>query len=152
SAPFQHYLSPAGYATRFGATSREAGRVESWLRDRGFTRVHPDAGRDYVRATATAATIEAAFRTQLKLYPASAQANADRYPLRANDRPVSVPVSLASSVLGVTGLDNAAPIFPLERSGTHAPGSGPAVPCSHYYGQHTVSGLPEQFGTTTFPT
>jgi subtilase family serine protease len=148
---FRHYLSPGSYTARFGATSREAGRVESWLRAKGFAAVHTDNGRDYVRATAAVATIDAAFRTQLKLYKASAQANAGRYPLRANDRPVSVPVSLASSVLGVTGLDNAAPILPLERYGTHPAGS-PVVPCSHYYGQHTASGLPEQFGTTTFPT
>jgi subtilase family serine protease len=148
---FHHYLSPAGYTARFGATSREAGRVESWLRSKGFTGVHTDAQRDYVRATAAASAIDAAFHTQLKLYRASAQVNAGPYQLRANDRPVSVPASLAGSVLGVTGLDNAAPILPLERYGTHS-APAPTVPCSHYYGQHTASGLPEQFGTTTFPT
>jgi subtilase family serine protease len=147
---FRHYLSPAAYTARFGATSREAGRAESWLRAKGFTAVHTDAGRDYVRATAAAATIEAAFRTQLKLYRASARVNAGRYPLRANDRPVYIPASLAGSVLGVTGLDNAAPILPLMRQGTHPAGS-PTVACSHYYGQHTGSG-PEKYGTTTFPT
>ena len=152
SGLFQHYLSPAEYTARFGATSREAGGVGSWLRAKGFTGVHTDAGRAYVRATATAATIEAAFRTQLKLYPASAQAGAGRYVLRANDRPVSVPVSLADGVLGVTGLNNAPPIRPLLRSASQAAGSGRTVRCSHYYGQHTVSGLPEQFGSTTFPT
>ena len=37
---------------------------------------------------------------------------------------------------------------------TSRTGAAPALntPCSHYYGQNTVSGLPEQFGTTTFPT
>jgi subtilase family serine protease len=158
STLFRHYLSPAGYTTRFGATSREAGSVESWLRAKGFTGVHTDAGRDYVQATAAASKIDAAFGTQLKLYRSSAQANAGAYRLRANDRPVSIPRSLASSVLGVTGLDNAAPILPLDRPGHHpASGSAPSSPpsftvrCSHYYGQHEISGLPEQFGTTTFP-
>ena len=73
---FRHYLSPGSYTARFGATSREAGRVESWLRAKGFSGVHTDAQRNYVRGTATTAAIDAAFRTQLKLYKASAQANA----------------------------------------------------------------------------
>jgi subtilase family serine protease len=147
---FHHYLSPAAYTARFGATAGAASSVESWLRAKGFATVHTDAGRDFVRATATAATVSAAFHTQLKLYRSSAQVNAGRYPLRANDRPVYVPASLAGSVLGVTGLDNAAPILPLMRQGRHAAGK-PKVPCSHYYGQHTTTG-PEAFGTTTFPT
>ena len=151
SPMFHHYLSPAGYTARFGATSAEASRVESWLRAKGFSGVHTDAQRNYVRATATAATVEAAFHTQLKLYRASARVNAGRYPLRANDRPVSIPASLAGSVLGVTGLDNAAPILPLERYPGGPSSTPPAVPCSHYYGEHLASGLPEQFGTTTFP-
>jgi subtilase family serine protease len=28
----------------------------------------------------------------------------------------------------------------------------PTAPCSHYYGQHQLPGLPEQFGRTSFPT
>jgi subtilase family serine protease len=155
SPVFRHFLSPAGYAARFGATARAAGKVESWLRSKGFAGVHTDAGRDYVRATAATSKIDAAFGTELKLYRASAQANAGRYPLRANDRPVHVPRSLAGSVLGVTGLDNALPILPLDRPSTRPAGSTSApgfkVRCSHYYAQHEVSGLPEQFGTTTFP-
>jgi subtilase family serine protease len=166
---FHRYLSPAGYAARFGATRGAASKVESWLRSRGFTAIRADAQRTYVRATAPTSKINAAFRVRLKLYKSSAAANAGRYALRANDRPLSMPASLAGRVLGVTGLDNAAPILPLIRqnarpagakSGRAAPGgakSGRAAPggnpaCSQYYGQHKVTGLPEQFGTTTFPT
>lgn len=155
---FRHYLSPGRYTDRFGATSREAGRVASWLQAKGFTHVRADAGRDYVRATAAVSKIDAAFQTRLKLYRESARANAGRYPLRANDRPVSVPASLAAGMLGVTGLDNVAPILPLDRPDTRPAGDrvpeatpGLTVPCSRYYGQHEISGLPEQFGTTTFP-
>ena len=90
------------------------------------------------------------FHVRLRLYKSSATVNAGRYRLRASDRPVSVPSSLAGSILGVTGLDNAAPVQPLERYARSAVGGNPA--CSHYYGQHEVTGLPQQFGTTTFPT
>ena len=47
---FEHYLSPAAYTARFGATAQEAGSVESWLKSSGFTGVSADSGRDYVRA------------------------------------------------------------------------------------------------------
>jgi subtilase family serine protease len=161
SALFHHYVSPDGYAARFGATAGQAGKVESWLRAEGFTSVRANSERSYVRATAAASKIDAAFHVQLKLYPASAVANAGPYALRANDRAISLPSALASSVLGVTGLDNAAPILPLAYE-TAKPGGGPArkaptaarlrAPCSHYYGQHMSSGLPAHFGEKKFPT
>jgi len=63
---------------------------------------------------------------------------------------------VAARVLGVSGLDNAAPVLPLIRENTGPAAGGrhtSAAPgCSQYYGQHTVSGLPERYGTTTFPT
>lgn len=39
SASFHRYLSPASYASRFGASKAEAAKVESWLRGAGFTGV-----------------------------------------------------------------------------------------------------------------
>lgn len=146
---FRHYLSPAAYATRFGASRGSAAAVQAWLRSRGFTAVRADAQRDYVRASAPVKTIDAALHTQLRLYRPTSQVNAGPYALRANDRPVSLPAVVAGRVLGVTGLDNAAPVLPLDR---YSSAKKPAVPCSSYYGQHQVSGLPKQFGTTTFPT
>jgi len=154
---FRHYLSPAAYTARFAASRGAAAQVESWLRAEGFTAVTTDSGRSYVRATAPVSKINAAFRVRLKTYRASASAHADGYPLHANDRAASLPVSLAGRVLAVTGLDNAAPILPLEK-GAAAQGTAasrtarPHAPCSHYYGQHVATGLPGQFGVTSFPT
>src|SRR5215469_170601 len=34
---YQHYLSPAAYAARFGASSAAAAGVESWLKSAGFS-------------------------------------------------------------------------------------------------------------------
>ena len=84
---FEHYLTPAAYTARFGPTSAEAASVESWLKSAGFTGVSADSGRDYVRATASVSTIDAALRTQLRYYRPTAGVNAGEYPLRANDRP-----------------------------------------------------------------
>jgi subtilase family serine protease len=151
---YHHYLSPDAYTARFGATRAEASAVRSWLRGKGFTGITTDPQRNYVRATGAAAVIDSALRTQLDTYAAYGGVNAGPYQLRANDRAVSIPRSLSRYVLGVTGLDNAAPKLPLMRSGKHQGGSAaaPTAPCSHYYGQHHISGLPSQFGRTSFPT
>lgn len=152
---FRHYLSPATYTARFDASRGATADVESWLRSEGFTAIATDSGRSYVQATAPVSKINAAFRVRLQTYRSSASVNADGYPLHANNRAVSLPVSLAGDVLAVTGLDNAAPILPLERV-TSAGGIGRAngadEPCSRYYGQHMATGLPEHFGVTSFPT
>lgn len=147
SALFHHYLSPAAYTARFGASQAAASQVESWLRGERFTGITADSGRSYVRATAPVSTINAAFRIRLTLYKPSAAVNAGRYRLRANNRAIWLPAPVAARVLGVSGLDNADPVLPLIRENT-----SPAPACSHYYGQHTVSGLPQKYGTTTFPT
>ena len=151
---FHHYLSPAAYTARFGASQAGARAVWSWLRRRGFTGIQTDAQRNYVRATGAVAAIDAAFQTQLENYQSSASVNAGRYQLHANNRPVAIPKSLAQYVLGVTGLDNAAPRLPLLRPPTHRreAAGAPTAPCSQYYGQRHISGLPEQFGRTSFPT
>jgi subtilase family serine protease len=160
SAQFHHYLRPDAYAARFGASAAAAGKVEKWLRGKGFTGIRVSAGRSYVRATGAASKINAAFRTRLKLYASTARANAGPYQLRANATPLSVPAALAGSVLGITGLSNAAPIIPHIRQtakpgrtrGAAAAPAAKTAPCSQYYGQHLAGGLPQHFGRTSFPT
>jgi subtilase family serine protease len=147
---FHHYLSPDAYTARFGASRTAAGAVRAWLRHRGFTGIGTDPQRNYVRATGTVTAIDAAFKTQMENYRSSASVNAGRYQLHANSRPTAIPRSLSPYVLGITGLDNAAPRLPLTRPAIHRHGT--AAPCSHYYGQHLLTGLPRQFGRTSFPT
>jgi subtilase family serine protease len=157
SPAFQSYLSPAAYTARFGASRGEARAVIAWLRGAGFSHVHADAQRSYVRATAPVSAVNSAFGVQMRYYRSSAAANAGPYRLRSNDRPVSVPRRLASAVLGVTGLDNSAPVISLARQGDVSAGrtisarAAHRASCSHYYGQHIVTGLPRRFGTTKFP-
>ena len=151
SASFHQYLSPKAYAARFGAPAAEAASVESWLRSAGFTGVKASPLRSYVRATGAASVIDAAFHTTLRRYHATAAVNAGPYQLRANGTPVSVPASLSGKVLGVTGLDNAAPLLPLQRRSATAIGKKTpplaankvkSVPCSYYYGEHVATACP----------
>src|ERR1700722_8071441 len=65
---YRHFLSPAAYTSRFGATDQSAASVESWLRSAGFTGLAANSGRDYVRATAPVATIAKALKVQLQYY------------------------------------------------------------------------------------
>ena len=157
---FRHFLSPSAYSARFGVTQAEAAAVASWLKSEDFTGITTDSGRDYVRATAPVLTIDTALKVRLQYYRATADANAGGFPLRANDRPISLPASIASSVIGVTGLNNAAPAMTYAKPGNPAatgkPGtpkaSGPSFDCSDWYAQHYTDRLPRQFGITKFPT
>jgi subtilase family serine protease len=151
---FHHFLSPDAYTNRFGTRQAAASAVESWLRGQGFIGVQADAQRNYVRATGTVAAIDAAFKIQLESYQSSGSVNAGRYQLHANNRALSIPGSLSRYVLGVTGLDNAVPRIPLMPSPRHSRGTAgqPTAPCSQYYGEQHISGLPGQFGRTSFPT
>jgi subtilase family serine protease len=132
TSAFGHYLSPSQYTARFGATLRQAGAVEAWLRSAGFTGVATDPQLSYVRATAPVSLIDHALHVQVRYYAQPSQQAAGRYGLRANDRPVSVPAPLASSVLGITGLDNAPPAmtWSAPTAGPAAPASGPLTPAS----------------------
>ncbi|HEX3513734.1 MAG TPA: protease pro-enzyme activation domain-containing protein [Trebonia sp.] len=154
---FRQFLSPSAYTARFAATHESAVAVESWLTSEGFARVTTDSGRDYVRATAPVSAIDKALKIQLNYYRAARDANAGRYPLRANDRPVSLPASIVGLVAGVTGLDNAAPTMTYARAGDPrapkgAKGTEVSFACSQWYLQHYAAGLPRQYGTTKFPT
>lgn len=162
-AQFGHYLSPSAYAAQFAASGAQAASVESWLRSAGFSGVAADSGRDYVQATAAVSTINAAFRVQMNYYRTSSGVNAGSHVLRANNRAVSLPASVASGVLGVTGLDNSAPTLMYVKPGNPAaatnppsapaPGSAPvSFPCSQWYAQHYARNLPLKFGTHRFPT
>src|ERR1700733_10798443 len=154
SSVFRHFLSPDAYTARFAASPAEAAKAETWLRGQGFTGVASDSGRNYVRGTAPVSTINTAFKVRIQTYRPSASANNGKYPLHANNRAVSLPSSLAGGVLAVSGLENAAPIWSLTKPAKTGSSSshGAKVACSHYYGQHMATGLPEKFGVTSFPT
>jgi subtilase family serine protease len=158
SSSFRHFLSPDAYAAQFGPPLAEVAGVESWLKSAGFTGITTDSGRDYVRATAPVATIDTALKLRLDDYAATANDNAGNFPLRANDQPVSLPAPVGGSIIGVTGLDNAAPTMTYAKPSNPAAAvqgkqnaSGPSFACSQWYAQHYATGLPAMFGSTKFP-
>ena len=133
SPEFHHYLSPDAYTARFGPSAAQGKAVAAWLTGDGLTGVRVDGGRDYVSATGPVSAVESALRVRIGRYRAGGAAigSAGRSPVfTSNDREVSVPSSLASDVLAVTGLSSgsAAP-----RSTAAAAG---AATCSQYWAQH----------------
>lgn len=157
SSMFRHYLTPREYETRFGASGATVKSVESWLSGAGFTGVTTQLNgkpeTEYVRATAPVSTIDRAFRTTMRLYRPTAAVHASGgRQLEANDRAVSLPASIAGQVLGVTGLNNAAPLRTLDSAGASPSSSGPPPGCSSYFGQHMFPGLPKMWGRTSFST
>lgn len=150
---YRHYLAPAQYAARFGAAPASVAKTESWLRSAGFARVGANAGRDYVSATGSVASIDAAFKTELMYYRATSAASAGSHRLYANASALTLPDSLRGTVLGVTGLNNAAPVQPLDRAIRTHRTAGPVYKCSSYYGQFQAKNLSyKQNGTSTYPT
>jgi subtilase family serine protease len=128
---YRDYLTPRAYASRFGATPKAVSTVTSWLRSHAFRDIAANRQRDFVTGTGTTAMVKATFGANL-----------------------AVPSRLAADVLGVTGADAT-----VQREAGKAKASGRAdavrssrqAPCSQYWGQHTISGLPSKLGTTTFP-
>ncbi len=157
---FEHYLSPAAYTARFGATSPEAGSVESWLKSAGFTGVSADSGRDYVQATAPVSTIDSALKVQLDYYRSAARANAGQYRLRANDRAVSLPaVGVRQRARGHrpgqrrTGADLQQAGRGAAAGGVRGGGQADRVPLLAVVRPALrANRLPKQYGTTSFPT
>jgi subtilase family serine protease len=143
SANFHHYLSPNAYTARFGPSQAATNAVQSWLRQQGFSHVSTDMQRNYVQATAPVSTIQTALQVQLKKYAVAGSAAQ----VTSNDRNVTLPVSIAGDVLGISGLNN-------TQAGTAlaAPTTAEADNCSSYYGQNLQNGLSALNGSTVFPT
>ncbi|HJP80729.1 MAG TPA: protease pro-enzyme activation domain-containing protein [Pseudonocardiaceae bacterium] len=141
---YRKYLSPAAFTAAYGPSAADAAAVSSWLAQQGFTEVTTDAQRSYVRASASAATVQNAFKVQLKTFKVAGQPA----PVMSNDRAITLPASIANHVVGVTGLDSAQPKRDIEA----APQPTSGVPnCSNYWGQNQQT-VPEVDGVTSVPT
>lgn len=160
SSNYRHFISPSEYTAKFGPSAQQADAVVTWLKGQGFTNVTVDAQRQRVSASGAAATVDSAFGTTMKFYQAHGTVKAGNGQLRSNATSLQVPSSLSADILGVTGLDNTAPILPFIKrgvAGSHSQAAKAAATpvttdvCSQYYGQNTVS-LPAINGTSTFPT
>ncbi|MGI5230731.1 S53 family peptidase [Actinoallomurus sp. CA-142502] len=159
SRAYRHFLTPAQYRARFGPTDAQTTAVRSWLESAGLTVT--GSNQHYVSVRGSVAQAEKAFGTTIDDYPDATAKGAIHY---APAGRVTVPASISSAVLGVTGLDNGShrtrPLVAndgaVRNSATQRddtlPGPPSAVlragPCSAYYGQNPAKDKPPTYGRT----
>ncbi|HEV7206012.1 MAG TPA: S53 family peptidase [Jatrophihabitans sp.] len=131
TAAYGHFLTAAQYRARFGTTSATVRSVSSYLRSAGLTVNAVGAHNRYVSITGTVRAAEKAFGAQIERYSHNGRN------VQAPAGTLSVPSTLASSILTVTGLDTTPKIAkPATKQAAPAPdGFRNARPCSRYYGQ-----------------
>ncbi|HEV2360817.1 MAG TPA: S53 family peptidase, partial [Acidimicrobiales bacterium] len=124
SPEYHHYLAPGTYRTVFGPTEATIARVESVLRSEGLGVSGVSSNGLIVSFSGSAATVERAFGTGLERYRLPSGA-----PGMGTTAAARVPASIASSVVGVAGLDNLLqPHTTYEIPGKPPAGTPKAVP------------------------
>ena len=138
SPSYKHFISAAQYTARFAPSSAQVNQVSSWLKSTGLSVTSVGAGNRYLAVHGSLQQAAGAFGTSFGLYSHNGQV------VRAASRLASVPSSLSSSVLTITGLDNAShDVTQQSEKPFPAPGAfRNAQPCSAYYGEKTAGTLP----------
>lgn len=158
SPSYHRYLSPDQVRSQFAADPQTVDSVRNWLSSAGFTLAAEPANNAYVEATGTVDQAQRAFGVHLGEY------SVQGLTLRAADQELTVPAALASSVLGVIGVDQATNLLKPNNTvldattpkagGSATPGTVPppagfrnAPPCGQFYGQITDTTDPAFNGT-----
>ncbi len=141
SASYHKYLSTAQMRANFDPSDASVAAVQSWLRSQGLNLDAVPANNLYVPATGTVHQVAKAFDVNLGIYSVRG------HQLRSPDRQLSVPASLAASVLGVIGADQSQDLIRpnhIAADASSAPnalgkpaGFRNARPCSAYWAEQT---------------
>jgi hypothetical protein len=99
SKDYRHFLTPAEYASRFGADPAQAKAVAQWLTAKGLHLSYSNAEGTYLLAEGTVAQVESTFATHLATFTGKAGTPFARF--TANTSAPTVP----SAVTAVAGLD-----------------------------------------------
>jgi subtilase family serine protease len=145
SKQYRHYLTAAQTLARFAPTAAAATAVESWAKGAGLKvgTVTSGAGA-YVQVTGSAGAIASAFTVKFGMYKDG------KATYRAPEEAASIPGSIASDVLSVSGLDSAKDQMKpgaVQPNDTlpPAPANYFVAPyCGTYYGQKVTAG---KYGT-----
>jgi hypothetical protein len=116
---FHHFLKPGQFGPRFGPTLATVAAVRAALRDAGLTPGKTASNRLAIPVTATAASVEHAFRIQLDTYRLPGGRTA--YTSTASP---AIAAGVARYVIGVIGLDNLYPERSLLATGSPARPAG----------------------------
>jgi subtilase family serine protease len=149
SADYGKYLTAAQWEARFSPSTADVAQVKSFLKASGFTVGKVPADRMTVSASGTAAQVEQAFGTSLAYHTVNHQQ------LLLADTNLSVPVSIAGIVSGVSGVSDTlaqpdsttgGPSSGATGDAQQPPGFRNATPCGTYYGQILATAFPALAG------
>ncbi|HEY1762498.1 MAG TPA: S53 family peptidase [Acidimicrobiales bacterium] len=122
SPNYGHFLTPAQYATRFGASSATVHAVEHYFSTYGFRIGALSAGHDILHVTGTTGDIARAFDAPVETVRLSTGALDAHFTSSA-----SLPSTLAHDVTAVAGLDSVVPES-TNLATTHASASAVTAP------------------------
>jgi len=153
SKSYGQYLTASQFNARFAPTAKQVGAVRGFLSGAGLQVSGVAQGNRWVSASGTVRQIESAFGTTLKNYSHNGKT------LRAPDRALTVPSSIAGIVSGVLGISQTAS---LRQPNIASPNAGgkvvgpkdaqpPRAACSTFWDQHEQI-APLAYGKTSFPT
>ena len=131
SASYKHFLSPTQYQAQYGTTDATVHQVPSWLTSNGLKVTGVESHNRYVSISGTVAAAQKAFGSSIDRYRHDGQT------VQAPTSDLTVPGSVAGSVLTVTGLDTTPQRNAPNNQADAPPPAGfrNARPCSIYYGQ-----------------
>lgn len=150
TAQYHHYLTADQAKALFAPTAAEADSVEGWATSNGLRVGTVTSGFGaYVQVTGTPSAIADAFAVKFGSYQVGAKKLAQKF--WAPEETASVPASISSDVLTVTGLDNAKHQATPDDTLPPPPQNYFVAPWSSaYYGQKVTSGAYGTVaGTTT---
>jgi pseudomonalisin len=128
---YRHFLTPAGFAARFGVPRAAFTNAATWLRGAGLSVDTSSGSGDYLLASGTVAEVERAFSTNVRRFQSATTS------FLANTTAPSVPGDLP--VLSVLGLNT------YQRFSTPANAARPSNPVSQLL---SLTGAPNLFTTT----
>jgi subtilase family serine protease len=134
SAAYRHFLTPAALRTRYAPTPATVSVVRNWLQGQGLQLLGEPANNLYVEATGTASQIASTFGVELGIYKVHGMQ------LRAADRDLTVPASVAAAVSGIVGVDQSETLLQPKHISADpnvkvGAGFRNAPPCSAYWSQ-----------------
>jgi len=142
---YGHYLTPAQFNARYAPTASQASAVASWLRSTGLQVTSVPSTHRYVAAGGSVSQVEQAFGVALNNYTVG------QHMWRAPATSPTVPSSLRSTVLTITGLDTGNHSMRPTSSRPQPPPAGfrNSPPFSSSYGANPAT--VEGDGTTPLP-
>jgi hypothetical protein len=99
SPDYQRWLSPSEIGERFGATTHDLDAIADWLRSQGLGVDAISNSRTRIRFSGSAASVSAAFATNLRYYRAGGEKRI------ANETEAQIPAALADAISSVAGLE-----------------------------------------------